>query len=280
MSHVTTTQLPLAIGLGLRTPHWKAVFQTQPDVAWFEVHSENFFGGGQNRALLQRIRKNYPISLHGVGLGLGAAAPLDAHHLAALVQLVAEIDPAAVSEHLCWNRLPGQYFNDLLPMPYTEEAVDLLTSRIHFVQDQLKRPLLIENVSTSIAFAGAEMSEADMLSMLSKRTACGILLDVNNVYVNHINLGIDPDTFFAALPIHSVQEIHVAGFSQAEGFLLDTHSAPVAAPVWGLLAKAYQRFGPQPTLVEWDTDIPSFEVLQAEGHRAAQVLSTFTESHP
>ena len=266
---------PLSVGIGLRSPHVREVLQTRPPVAWWEVHSENYFGGGQNRAALMAVREHYPVSLHGVGLGLGSVQPLDPHHLDQLAELVSAVEPALISEHLCWNRLPGRVINDLLPVPATFEAVALLVERIGQVQDRLKRPLLIENVSAYVAFQGEEMTEAELLAELVRRTGCGVLLDVNNIHVNHVNLGVDPQRFLETLPVDCVGEIHVAGFTQADGFLIDTHGDHVSPPVWELLSAAYRRFGPQPTLLEWDTDIPALSVLQAE---AAEALRRWEET--
>ena len=264
--------LPVAAGIGLRSPHVKEVWQTRPDVAWWEVHSENYFEGGTNLAVLRGLRQDYPISLHGVGMGLGSLEPLDQTHLRQLKQLVREIDPAVVSEHLCWNRTTEGYLPDLLPVPYTQEALALLCERVDEVQTALGRTILIENVSAYVRFAWHTMDEADMLAELSRRTGCGILLDINNVYVNAVNLGISPADFLAVLPAPAVGEIHIAGHSQADGFLLDTHDAPVIEPVWQLLADAYQRFGPVPTLLERDGNIPSLNDLREEAARMDALL--------
>ncbi|WP_018152433.1 MNIO family bufferin maturase [Leeia oryzae] len=266
------SDLPCAAGIGLRSPHVKEVWQTRPDVAWWEVHSENYFEGGTNLAVLTGLRQDYPISLHGVGMGLGSLTPLDQTHLRQLTQLVRQIEPAVVSEHLCWNRTAEGYLPDLLPVPYTQEALALLCERVDQVQTALGRPILIENVSAYVRFAWHTMDEAGMLAELSRRTGCGILLDINNVYVNAVNLGISPGDFLAALPAPAIGEIHIAGHSQADGFLLDTHDAPVIEPVWQLLAEAYQRFGPVPTLLERDGNIPALAELRQEADRVEAAL--------
>lgn len=266
--------LPLAAGLGLRSPHVRDVVQQRPDVAWWEVHSENYFGGGRNLDALRRVRADYPISLHGVGMGLGNPGPLDPHHLTALQQLVREIEPHSVSEHLSWNRVGDTVFNDLLPLPYRQDALLHAADKVNQLQDALGRTVLIENVSAYVRFAGADTDEAALLTELHRRTGCGILLDVNNVYVNQINLGLDPQAFLAALPCDAVQEIHIAGHSQADGFLLDTHDAAVIEPVWALLEQAWQRFGPQPTLLERDGNIPPLNELLIEYQEVSRRLQT------
>lgn len=264
--------LPLAAGLGLRSPHVREVVQQGPDVAWWEVHSENYFGGGSNLDALRRVRANYPISLHGVGLGLGNPGPFDPRHLAALQQLVREIEPHSISEHLSWNQAGGTVFNDLLPLPYRQATLLHVADKVNQLQDVLGRTVLIENVSAYVRFAEADTDEAALLAELHRRTGCGILLDVNNVYVNQVNLGLDPEAFLAALPRGAVQEIHLAGHSQADGFLLDTHDAPVIDPVWALLERAWQRFGPQPTLLERDGNIPPLAELLTEYHEVHRRL--------
>ncbi|WP_374334854.1 DUF692 domain-containing protein [Leeia sp.] len=264
--------LPLAAGLGLRSPHVRDVVQQRPDVAWWEVHSENYFGGGRNLDALRRVRADYPISLHGVGMGLGNPGPLDPHHLTALQHLVREIEPHSVSEHLSWNRVGDTVFNDLLPLPYRQDALLHVADKVNQLQDALGRTVLIENVSAYVHFAGADTDEAALLAELHRRTGCGILLDVNNVYVNQINLGLDPQAFLAALPCDAVQEIHIAGHSQGDGFLLDTHDAAVIEPVWALLEQAWQRFGPQPTLLERDGNIPPLTELLIEYQEVSRRL--------
>ncbi|NLR74949.1 MNIO family bufferin maturase [Leeia aquatica] len=264
--------LPLAAGLGLRSPHVRDVVQQRPDVAWWEVHSENYFGGGRNLDALRRVRADYPISLHGVGMGLGNPGPLDLRHLTALQHLVREIEPHGVSEHLSWNRVGDTVFNDLLPLPYRQDALLHVADKVNQLQDALGRTVLIENVSAYVRFAGADTDEAALLAELHRRTGCGILLDVNNVYVNQINLGLDPQAFLAALPCGAVQEIHIAGHSQGDGFLLDTHDAAVIEPVWALLEQAWQRFGPQPTLLERDGNISPLTELLIEYQEVSRRL--------
>ncbi|WP_432723821.1 DUF692 domain-containing protein [Jeongeupia wiesaeckerbachi] len=277
MNTLTHAVLPPGAGLGLRSPHVADVLAQRPDVAWWEVHSENYFGGGQPIAQLEAVRAAYPVSLHGVGLGLGSAEPLDLVHLAQLKALVARIEPAMVSEHLCWNRVPGRFFNDLLPVPRIDGALALLADRVDAVQTALGRRILIENVSRYVAFDGETYGEAELLAALVARTGCGVLLDVNNLYVNALNLGVDPLAEIASLPVDSVGEIHVAGFEIRDGVAIDTHGAPVSAPVWALLDAALARFGPLPVLLERDTHLPPLAELLDEYRRLTARVGTVAE---
>ncbi|PXF28881.1 hypothetical protein WH50_23665 [Pokkaliibacter plantistimulans] len=267
------TQLPIAVGVGLRGTHYRDFLADQaPAVPWLEAHSENYFGGGAALHTLMRIRERYPISLHGVGMGLASADGLDADHLRELQQLVATVQPAAVSEHLSWNRSGGQVINDLLPFPYTAEALELVARNVDQVQQALGCAIAVENLSSYVRFRQTAMSEAEFLAALVERTGCKILLDVNNIYVNQVNLGIDARQFMRALPVGQVAEIHLAGFSTLEDCLVDSHSQPVCAEVWLLYAEALQRFGALPTLLEWDIDIPPLTVLMQEADKAQQIL--------
>jgi uncharacterized protein (UPF0276 family) len=251
-------------GLGLRGPHAAAVLASQPAVGWWEVHSENYFGGGEPVAALEQVRARYPISLHGVGLGLGSLEAPRAEHLGALQTLVERIEPVLVSEHLCWNRSGGRYFNDLLPVPRVEGALDVVAQHIDVVQNALGRPILIENVSAYVAFENEVCTEAEMLADLVARTGCGVLLDLNNLHVNALNFGIDPFAELARLPKHCVGEMHVAGFEWLDRVAIDTHGAPVSDAVWTLLDAALERFGPTPVLLERDTNLPSLDALLHE----------------
>jgi uncharacterized protein (UPF0276 family) len=267
------TTLPPSAGIGLRAPHHAQVLAEQPAVAWWEVHSENFFSaGGAPLAFLQRIRQSYPVSLHGVGLSLGAVDTLFEAHLEKLSALVDQVAPAAVSEHLCWSSSGAQHFNDLLPLPYTEEALQQAVARISRVQDRLRRLILVENVSSYLQFADSTMSEWDFLVAVARRSGCGILLDINNIYVSARNHGFAAKAYIDAIPADLVGEMHLAGFDHCDDFLIDTHGQPVHAPVWELYAYALERLGPQPTLIEWDADIPSLAVLQGEAAKAERLL--------
>jgi uncharacterized protein (UPF0276 family) len=274
------THLPLAAGIGLRAPHHAQVLAEQPAVAWWEVHSENFFSaGGAPLAFLQNIRRDYPVSLHGVGLSLGAVDTLFEAHLAKLAALVERIEPAAVSEHLCWSSAGAQHFNDLLPLPCNDAAIQQAAIRISRVQDRLRRPILIENVSSYLTFADSTMAEWDFLVAVAERSGCGILLDINNIYVSASNHGFDAKTYIDAIAADRVGEMHLAGFDHCDDFLIDTHGQPVHAPVWDLYAYALERLGPKPTLIEWDTNIPALAVLQGEAEKAGQFLRQQEAGH-
>lgn len=271
-------RLPAAAGIGLRAPHHREVLDTRPAVGWLEVHSENFFAtGGEPLRVLEAVRCSYPVSLHGVGLSLGSGDGLSrescSRHLAKLKALVDRIEPAAVSEHLCWSAVDGCYLNDLLPLPYTREALATVCERIDEVQTVLGRAILIENLSSYLCFAGADMPEWEFVAEVARRTGCGILLDVNNIHVSASNLGFDPLDYLAAIPPAAVGEIHLAGYEEDEGLLIDTHSRPVQPAVWDLYAEALARIGPRPTLIEWDNDIPPLDVLLVEAGKAGRLLA-------
>ncbi|HMW31278.1 MAG TPA: DUF692 domain-containing protein [Plasticicumulans sp.] len=265
--------MPAIAGIGLRGDHYEALlagdFGDQAGPGWVEVHSENYFGdGGRPLAVLDRVRAHWPVSLHGVGLGLGNADGLDRGHLARLQALVARVEPGWVSEHLCWTAAGGQHLNDLLPLPMSEEALALVCRHVQQVQEALGRPLLVENVSRYLDFAASVIPEGEFLAELVARTGCGLLLDVNNLYVNHINHGDDPLAIVAALPAAAIGEIHLAGHSRREvrgqALLIDTHDAPVCAEVWALYRQVLARIGPRATLIERDSALPPLPQLLAE----------------
>lgn len=264
--------MPCTAGIGLRAPHYREVLQHQPELSWVEAHSENFFGGGAPLDTLLKARASYPVSLHGVGMGLGSIDPLDLDHLVSLRKLCDRVQPAAVSEHLCWNATGGAVVNDLLPFPYTEAALRHVALRVEQVQETLGRRLLLENLSNYLAFARSEMSEGEFMAELSRRTGCAILFDVNNLYVNERNLGVNAKEYIAALPGEAVLEYHLAGHDMMDGILLDTHSTRVCAEVWDLYEYALQHIGPRPTLIEWDNDIPELSVLLGEAKKARSYL--------
>jgi len=275
--HYVLRPIPVAAGIGLRAPHVRRVLAERPPVPWFEVHSENYFAaGGEMHAALARIRSDYPLSFHGVGLSLGSADALDVAHLAAVRQLIDRYEPALISDHICWGAINGVHLNDLLPLPYTEEALALMVSRVQQVQETLRREFLVENVSSYLNFLGADMPEWTFVAELVRRSGCGLLLDVNNIYVNSVNHGFDPQTYLHAMPHSSVREIHLAGFTRKSALpvplLIDTHSRAVAAEVWSLYEAALDLCGAQPTLIEWDQDIPELDVLLAEAGRAEERL--------
>jgi len=270
--------IPARAGIGLRAPHYREVLKQRPPAGWFEVHSENYFGaGGAPLHYLERIREQYPLSLHGVGLSLGSADTLNLAHLEKLRALIARVEPALVSEHLCWSSIGGRYLNDLVPLPYTDEALRHVGARIRQAQDFLGRQLLIENVSSYLQYHDSTIPEWDFLAAVAQETGCGILLDISNIYVSAVNHGFDAGGYLRAIPAAAVQELHLAGFSvnryEDGEILIDSHSARVAAPVWALYRQAVQRLGPVPTLIEWDTDIPPLAVLLEEMHSADAILT-------
>ncbi len=237
------------------------------------MHSENYFGeGGYDLHVLKRLRADYPVSLHGVGLALGSVEGDTPGHVARLKRLADAIEPVFVSEHLCWGRAAGRHFNDLLPLPYTEAALMLMVARVQELQDSLRRRVLVENVSAYLEFRASDMSEGEFLGELARRAGCGVLLDVNNLYVNQRNHGSDARTAMDAIPADAVAEIHLAGHFVGESCLIDTHGKRIAEPVWSLYGEALDRFGAVPTLIEWDTDIPPLETLLGEAHRAEAAM--------
>lgn len=270
MNKPATHTLPCAAGIGLRAPHYREVLESLPKLGWVEVHNENFFGGGAPLHTLLRVREHYPVSLHGVGMGLASTAPLDPAHLSALQRLCNAVQPAAVSEHLSWNSAAGMVINDLLPFPYTYEALTHVARRVEQVQEKLGCQLLVENLSSYLSFPGSVMTEGEFLSELTRRTGCGILFDVENLYVNVRNLGVDAEAFINAIPAEAVKEYHLAGYSVRDGCLVDTHDHPVYPEVWELYEYVLQHIGPRPTLIEWDSDIPALPVLMGEAAKAQQ----------
>lgn len=270
MTKPATHALPCTAGIGLRAPHYREVLKNLPKLGWVEVHNENFFGGGAPLHTLLKVREHYPVSLHGVGMGLASTAPLDRDHLLSLRRLCDTVQPAAVSEHLCWNTADGIVINDLLPFPYTEAALSYVAIRVDQVQEKLGRQLLVENLSSYLSFSHSEMTEGEFLCELTRRTGCGILFDVENLYVNTRNLGVNAGDFIKAIPAEAVKEYHLAGYSVRDGCLVDTHDHPVYPEVWDLYEYALQHIGPRPTLIEWDSDIPALPVLLGEAAKARQ----------
>lgn len=261
-----------AAGIGLRAPHYARVLETRPGVDFLEVHSENFFAaGGAALAWLERFRCAHAMSFHGVGLSLGSADALDEHHLGKLEALVRRFDPDLVSEHLCWGFAGGRHANDLLPLPHSEEALRIVVAHVDQVQERLKRRILVENVSSYVRMPGS-MHEWEFLAECAKRSGCGVLLDVNNVWVSSVNHGFDARAYVDAIDPASVGEIHLAGHESDDGMLIDTHSRRVCDEVWALYGHAIDRIGPRPTLIEWDADIPGLEVLLDESSKARAVL--------
>lgn len=265
--------IPARSGIGLRAPHYADVIGSCPRVGFFEVHSENFFStGGYALEVLTQVRANYPVSLHGVGMSLGSTDPLNERHLAQLANLIERTEPFLVSEHLCWSSFGGEYFNDLLPLPYTEDCLRHVNARIDAVQTRLGRQIAIENLSSYLDYSTSTMSEWEFLAAVATNSGCAILLDVNNIYVAAVNHGFDPIAYIDAIPRHQVVEIHLAGHTRREiegvPLLLDTHDQAVSDPVWDLYAHAANRFGPVPTTIEWDSNLPPLPALVLEARRA------------
>ena len=272
---------PARAGVGLRARHVAELSASRPVVPWLEVHPENYMGGGAALASLEAIRRDHPVSLHGVGLSLGTAGPIDRRHLARLAALVHRIEPCLVSEHLSWSAIDGAYLNHLLPLPYTEEALAAMAEHVHEVQEALGRPILVENPSSYLRFRHSTLEEPAFLSELVGRTGCGILCDVNNVYVSAGNLGFDAASYLDALPARAIGEIHLAGHAENDvdghTMLIDDHGSPVGLAVWDLFRRAIRRFGRVPTLIEWDTDVPALGVLLSEARIAEGILGAVQE---
>ena len=267
--------LASGVGVGFRHAHYDDFLRSVPPVDWIEVHSENYFGdGGLDLHVLDTVRLHLPVSLHGVGLALGSSRPLDPVYLSKLRRLVERIEPAAVSEHLCWGAVPSRHFNDLLPMPLTHEALTLLCGRVGHVQDALRRPILVENVSTYLRFREDQYAESAFLVELARRSGCGVLLDVNNLYVNQCNHGEDALAAIDSMSREIVGEIHLAGHQVTEHMEIDDHGSRVAPEVWSLYEHALHRFGAIPTLIEWDTAVPALPVLLDEARLAREALAS------
>jgi len=262
----------LGHGVGLRREHFERVLSAPTRIDWFEVISENFMAdGGRPLDVLEKVRALYPVVLHGVSLSIGSADPLNEPYLDRLAALARRTEPAWVSDHLCWAGFGGHYAHDLLPLPYTEEALQHVVSRVQRVQERLGRPIALENVSSYVTFRQSSLTEWEFLAEIARRSGCGILLDVNNIYVSSRNHGFDPRAYIEGIPKEAVWQFHLAGHSDKGTFLLDTHDHPVPDPVWELYEHALRRFGKVSALVEWDDNIPAFERLEAESLRARAI---------
>ena len=275
--------IPALAGIGLRFPHHQAVIELRPRVAWFEVHSENYMGGGAPLRFLETIRRDYPLSLHGVGLSLGRVDGLDADHLDRIGQLAARIEPGLVSEHLSWSISDGNYLGDLLPLPLTEEALDIVCDNVDRFQRALDRQILIENPSSYLRYRHSTIAESDFLVAVARRTGCGILCDVNNIFVSAENHGWDAVAYLEALPPAEVKELHLAGhtvkqLSDGAVLRIDDHGSHVEPAVWALFRQAVLRFGARPTLIEWDSNIPALDVLVEQADQASAILLQPQES--
>lgn len=271
--------LPNAPGLGYKPQHFTAIMADPGPARWFEVHAENYMGdGGRPLAQLRALSERFPLSVHGVGLSIGGEGRLDPDHLARLRRLCDAVQPASFSEHLAWSSHDSAFLNDLLPLPYTAATLARVAAHIDEVQETLGRPMLLENPSSYLAFAESTMTEPDFLRDVARRTGCGLLLDVNNVFVSAVNLRTSPQDYIAAFPLDAVGEVHLGGHApdaDADGtpLLIDAHGTPVADPVWSLLDHTLARTGPRPILIEWDNDVPDWPTLAAEAARAATALA-------
>ena len=274
----SSSGLPPRSGLGLKTEHFREVLGAQPDIGFFEVHAENYMvAGGPFHHFLGLIREQYPLSLHGVGLSIGAEGPLDSQHLQRLAELIERYQPQSFSEHLAWSSHGPVFLNDLLPLAYDAPTLNRVCEHIDQVQNTLKRPMLLENPATYLAFQRSTIDEADFISEVIHRTGCGLLLDVNNVYVSCINHQRNPLAYIDALPLHAVGEIHLAGFAEdtdslGDRLLIDDHGAPIDNAVWALYGRVLERVGPIATLIERDNQLPAFSALHAEARQADELL--------
>ena len=272
--------IPVVAGIDLRSVHHDEIVERQPQVGWVEAHTENYFAaGGAQLEALSAIRRDYGLSLHGVGLSLGSADPLNSEHLAATKSLVDRFEPALVSEHLCWTSIDGEYLNDLLPLPRTDECLQHVITQVARYQDAIDRQILIENVSSYLEFSICDMTEWEFLVAVSNGADCGILLDVNNIYVNALNHDFDAIDYVNAIPAERVGEIHLAGHKvnrhEGRDILIDTHDSKVTSNVWHLYEYCLDRMGPLPTLIEWDANIPSLDTLIAEASKAEAILGQY-----
>lgn len=266
-----------AVGIGLRSPHYQSVLETRPDVAFLEVHSENYFNAhSKNFHYLEQIAPHYPMSFHGIGLSLGSNEPISKQHLKKLKTLIERFQPALVSDHLSWCSLQGNFFNDLLPIPYTQEALNCFVTNVNQVQDFLQRQILVENPSSYLEYKNAEFSEPEFINQLSQRTGCGLILDLNNIYVSAINHQFSVEKYLQTIDHNAVQEIHLAGFTDTQidnnRLLIDTHSTLVSQPVWNIYQKYIAETQTEAvTLIEWDADIPELDVLLSEATKATMI---------
>jgi uncharacterized protein len=271
-----------SVGVGFKPEHFEAIADTRPGIGFFEVHAENYMGGGgAPHRRLDAIRERYPLSLHGVGLSIGSPGLLDRAHLQRLAAVAKRFEPTLVSEHLAWSTHEGAFLNDLLPLPYTDETLARVSEHVDEVQNALGRTMLLENPSTYVVFAESTWAETDFLREIARRTGCGLLLDVNNVFVSAVNHGFDPEVYLADFPLAAVGEIHLAGSADDSDdaglpLLIDAHNSPVRDAVWSLYSTTIRRLGATPTLIEWDNDVPAWSTLLGEARRAERAIADCT----
>ncbi|AZQ66240.1 DUF692 domain-containing protein [Silicimonas algicola] len=272
-------RLPQAPGVGYKPQHFAQILENPGAVSWLEIHAENYMGdGGRPIAQLRHLAERFPVSVHGVGLSIGGEGGLDADHLGRLKRLIGWLEPASFSEHLAWSSHDSAFLNDLLPLPYTAATLNCVSDHVDEVQDALGRRMLLENPSSYLAFVDSTWSETDFLAEVARRTGCGLLLDVNNVFVSATNLELDPVAYIESFALDLVGEIHLGGHAEdaddhGAPLLIDSHGHPVADPVWDLYSRVIARCGARPTLIEWDNDVPDWDILAAEADRAAMILA-------
>lgn len=280
----SSSTLPARAGVGLKAEHYQQILADQPPMGWFEIHPENYMGaGGPPHKYLSKIRELYPLSVHGVGLSIGGAQPLDKQHLARLKTVIDRYQPQSFSEHLAWSSHQGRYFNDLLAAPYTPETMQVVCDHIDEIQTTLGRTMLLENPATYIAFEDSTIDEIDFLASIARTTGCGLLLDVNNVFVSCTNHHQDPQSYIERFPHQYVGEIHLAGHGHdtddaGDKILIDAHDREVCHEVWGLYEQSLQQLGAVPTLIEWDNDIPAWDILFDEAQKAETLLAPFQDA--
>jgi len=269
-------------GIGLRSPHLAEIARDRPATGFLEIHAENYLANSPALRTIERLRENYEISVHAVGLSLGAVDGLDEAHLDRVAALIRRLEPALISDHLSWSLADGRYFNDLLPLPYTEEALQVVERNVHRLQERLGRQVLVENPSCYLAFAHSTLSEPEFLAKLTRRTGCGLLLDANNIVVTAHNLRLDAQAWLRELPPAAIGQYHLAGHAvndaDGEPILIDDHASRVGEGVWSLFGEIVRRYGPRPTLVEWDTDLPALDVLLDEARQAGLALGVEAEA--
>lgn len=277
--------LPVCAGVCLKHQHYEHILSKTPKAGWFEVHAENYLGaGGRSLYALEKIRQNYALSIHGVGLSIGSSHGLDKHHLARVAELVTRFEPASFSEHLAWSTHSNQFYSDLLPVPYNREIEDLVCEHIDVIQNLMQRQILLENPSNYLSLDASTMSESELLCNIVRRSGCRLLLDVNNVYLSACNIGYNAEQYIDSLPANQIGELHLAGHSVDDSepqqpVLIDTHDRAVCEAVWQLYEYTLTRFGPTPTLIEWDNNVPDWNELAAEMHRADQYLARIAGVH-
>ena len=272
------------VGIGLRAVHYSELIESIPEIGWIEVHPENYFGGGEHRHYLSRARELYPLSFHAVGLSLGSVERVSNNHLSRIKELIEEYKPFQVSDHAAWTMSGNAHLNDLLPLPYTREALSVLINNINLTQDFLGRRILVENPSTYVAFRGNEMTECDFMNEAARQTGCGLLLDINNIYIQCTNHGMDAYEYLNGIEKQLVEEMHLAGhtktrISDGTEILIDTHDSLVCPEVWSLYGYAIEIFGPVPTLIEWDQDMPPLDTLLSEARRAEIIVKENSQTH-